>query len=114
EESLTRSRIHQITTDTVGKVSPPPAGAVLIIGSAQTGVQLAEELFAAGRPVYISVGSAGRVPRRYRGRDIFSWICDIFRIGASFGVAMPTVDNLPDARSRLSAMPALSGHNGGL
>ena len=26
---------------------------------------------------------------------------------------MPTVDNLPDARSRLSAMPALSGHNGG-
>ena len=33
---------------------------------------------ARGRPpVYVSVGSAGRVPRRYRGRDIFSWLVDI-------------------------------------
>ena len=106
-------RVTQIHSHNYWNEVSLPDGAVLIIGSAQTGVQLAEELFEAGRPVYISVGSAGRVPRRYRGRDIFSWICDIFRNGASFGVAMPTVDNLPDARSRLIAMPALSGHNGG-
>jgi putative flavoprotein involved in K+ transport len=106
-------RVTQIHSHNYWNEVSLPEGAVLIIGSAQTGVQLAEELFEAGRPVYISVGSAGRVPRRYRGRDIFNWICDIFRNGASFGVAMPTVDNLPDASSRLIAMPALSGHKGG-
>src|SRR5262245_52810727 len=54
-------------------------GAVLIVGSGQTGLQLAEELFAAGRAVYIAVGSAGRVPRRYRGRDVFAWITEVMR-----------------------------------
>jgi putative flavoprotein involved in K+ transport len=58
---------------------------VLVVGSGQTGLQLAEELSAAGRPVYISVGSAGRVPRGYRGRDIFSWLVDIIERGAAAG-----------------------------
>src|SRR5262245_25625237 len=88
-------------------------GAVLIVGSGQTGLQLAEELFAAGRRVYISVGSAGRVPRRYRGRDIFSWLVDVMRGGAEVGVTLPTAEQLPDGRRRFSAMPALSGHDGG-
>jgi len=80
-------RVTQIHSHNYWNEVSLPAGAVLIIGSAQTGVQLAEELFEAGRPVYISVGSACRVTRRYRGRDIFSWLYDIFRNGASFGVA---------------------------
>lgn len=41
-----------------------PAGAVLVVGSGQTGLQLAEELFEAGRRVFVAVGSAGRIPRR--------------------------------------------------
>jgi putative flavoprotein involved in K+ transport len=70
-------------------------------------------LFEAGRSVFISVGSAGRVPRRYRGRDIFSWLVEVMRHGAGFGVILPTADTLPDARRKFSAMPALSGHHGG-
>src|SRR5438552_13426555 len=44
-----------------------PPGAVLVVGSGQSGVQIAEELLEAGRKVYLSVGSCGRAPRRYRG-----------------------------------------------
>ena len=87
--------------------------AVLVVGSGQTGLQLAEELFEAGRRVYVSVGSAGRVPRRYRGRDIFSWLLDVIRHGGAYGVALPTAEQLPDGRRRFSAMPALTGRAGG-
>jgi putative flavoprotein involved in K+ transport len=90
-----------------------PAGAVLIVGSGQTGLQLAEELFAAGRQVFVAVGSAGRVPRRYRGRDIYGWLAEILRDGAAHGVSFPTAAQLPDPRRRFDAMPALSGHGGG-
>jgi putative flavoprotein involved in K+ transport len=86
---------------------------VLIVGSGQTGLQLAEELFEAGRRVYISVGSAGRVPRRYRGRDLFDWLVDVIRHGAAHGVTLPTAEQLPDARRRFSAMPAVTGRGGG-
>jgi putative flavoprotein involved in K+ transport len=37
---------------------------------AQSGAQIAEELYQSGRKVYLSIGSAGRVPRRYRGRTL--------------------------------------------
>jgi putative flavoprotein involved in K+ transport len=90
-----------------------PPGAVLIVGSGQTGVQLAEELLSAGRQVYISGGSAGRVPRRYRGRDIFAWLIELLRHGAEYGVALPTADQLPDPLLKFGAMPNLSGHGGG-
>ena len=64
-------RVLQIHSHDYRHEAALPAGAVLVVGSGQTGLQLAEELFAAGRSVYVAVGSAGRVPRRYRGRDIF-------------------------------------------
>ncbi len=51
-----------------------PEGGVLVVGGSSTGVQLAEEIHASGRPVVISVGEHTRVPRRYRGRDIFAWM----------------------------------------
>jgi cation diffusion facilitator CzcD-associated flavoprotein CzcO len=50
-----------------------PHGAVLVIGTGQSGAQIAEELYQSGRKVYLSIGSAGRVPRRYRGKDISDW-----------------------------------------
>ncbi len=49
-------------------------GAVLVVGTAQSGCQIAQELYQHGRTVYLCVGSAGRIPRRYRGRDIFEWL----------------------------------------
>jgi putative flavoprotein involved in K+ transport len=114
--ALTQSisdRVTQLHSHDYRNVKALPPGAVLIVGSGQTGLQLAEEIFESGRPVYISVGSAGRVPRRYRGRDIFSWLAELLRHGESFGINMPTAETLPDPRRRFNAMPALSGHNGG-
>ena len=90
-----------------------PDGAVLVVGSGQTGLQLAEEMFEAGRRVFVAVGSAGRVPRRYRGRDFFSWIGDVMRHGAEYGITLPTADQLPDGRRKFAAMPALTGRHGG-
>ncbi len=106
-------RVLQLHSHDYRNEAALPAGAVLIVGSGQTGLQLAEELFAAGRSVYVSVGSAGRVPRRYRGRDIFGWLVDLMRHGATHGVTLPTAEQLPDPTGRFNPMPALSGHGGG-
>jgi putative flavoprotein involved in K+ transport len=51
-----------------------PPGAVLVVGTGQSGTAIADELHRSGRTVYLSVGSNPRVPRRYRGRDIIAWI----------------------------------------
>lgn len=90
-----------------------PPGAVLVVGSGQSGVQLVEELHRAGRRVFLSVGSAGRVPRRYRGRDVFHWLALLSERGPALGTPLPTADRLPDPRRRLAANPHLSGHGGG-
>lgn len=49
-------------------------GAVLVVGSGSSGVQIADELLAAGRRVYLSVGPHDRPPRAYRGRDFVWWL----------------------------------------
>jgi len=90
-----------------------PPGGVLVVGSGQTGVQLAEELFEAGRDVVLSVGHCGRVPRRYRGRDFFHWLRAVIVKGSEFDCVLPSVDRLPDPRARLGCNPHLSGHGGG-
>jgi len=51
-----------------------PNGGVLVVGASSTGAQLAEEIHASGRPVVLAVGDHTRVPRRYRGRDIYAWM----------------------------------------
>ncbi len=54
-----------------------PAGAVLVVGSGQSGCQIAEDLHLAGRRVHLSAGSAPRCPRFYRGRDAVDWLADL-------------------------------------
>ncbi len=51
-----------------------PDGAVLVVGAGSSGVQIADELNAAGRRVFLSVGAHERPPRRYRGRDFVWWL----------------------------------------
>ena len=51
-----------------------PDGAVLVVGSAQSGIQIAEDLIYEGRKVFISTSHVARVPRRYRGKDIVEWL----------------------------------------
>jgi putative flavoprotein involved in K+ transport len=79
-----------------------PSGAVLVVGGAQTGVQLAEDLLYAGRTVCLCTSSVGRMPRRYRGRDMFAWLGDA-------GFFEQTPDRLPDPRMMLSPQPQVSG-----
>jgi putative flavoprotein involved in K+ transport len=54
-----------------------PAGDVLVIGTGQSGCQIAEDLHIAGRRVHLCVGSAPRVARRYRGKDVVEWLDDL-------------------------------------
>ena len=105
--------IHQLHAQHYRNEAELPPGGVLVVGSGQTGVQLAEELHAAGRAVTLSVGHCGRVPRRYRGRDFFWWLRQLVVQGADVGTPLPTVDSLPDPRARFAGNPHLSGHGGG-
>jgi putative flavoprotein involved in K+ transport len=105
--------IEQLHSHAYRRESALPPGGVLVVGTGQSGVQIAEELADAGREVYLSVGSAGRAPRRYRGRDLFGWIGAVGMNGAKYGVEMPTVDKLPDPRAKFAPNPHLSGHDGG-
>lgn len=82
-----------------------PAGAVLVVGSAQSGAQIAEDLARHGRRVYLSVGNAGRAPRRYRGKDVLEWLLPI-------GFFDMTPDKLPMPKERFAA-PHVSGVDGG-
>jgi putative flavoprotein involved in K+ transport len=90
-----------------------PPGGVLLVGSGQSGVQLAEELMAAGRPVTLAAGHCGRVPRRYRDRDFFWWLRQLGTRGSEVGLGLPSAANLPDPRLRFACNPHLSGHGGG-
>jgi putative flavoprotein involved in K+ transport len=51
-----------------------PDGGVLVVGGSATGVQFAEEIRRSGRPVTLAIGEHVRLPRVYRGRDIFWWM----------------------------------------
>ncbi|HTI28974.1 MAG TPA: NAD(P)/FAD-dependent oxidoreductase [Methylomirabilota bacterium] len=105
--------IHQLHAHDYRNEAQLPPGGVLLVGSGQTGVQLAEELQEAGRSVTLSVGHCGRVPRRYRDRDMFWWLRSLVNDGPRIGVELPSVEELPDPRARFACNPHLSGHGGG-
>lgn len=83
-----------------------PPGAALVVGSGQSGCQIAEELYKSGRRVYLSIGGTGRGPRRYRGQDIFRWL-------DWTGFLDRTPDKLPSPKARFAANPHVSGAGGG-
>lgn len=82
-------------------------GAVFVVGSGQSGCQVAEDLHLSGRDVHLAVGNAGRIPRRYRGRDIFEW--DL----ATGYMTMPVEQHPKGTAIRFKAHPHLSGRDGG-
>jgi putative flavoprotein involved in K+ transport len=71
------ANIKQLHTSEYRNPGQLPAGAVLVVGSAQSGVQIAEDLVDAGRKVYLSTSMVARVPRWYRGKDIMEWLIDM-------------------------------------
>ena len=83
-----------------------PDGAILVVGTGQSGAQIAEELYQSGRKVYLSIGSAGRVPRHYRGRDINDWFTRV-------GMFDTKVGELKSPADKFQPHPQISGKNGG-
>lgn len=66
--------LSQVAPGAYRRPADLPDGGVLVVGASATGVQLAEEIQASGRPVTLSVGRHTRLPRRYRGADILVWM----------------------------------------
>lgn len=83
-----------------------PDGPVLIVGSGQSGCQLAEEIFEAGREVVLACGRAPWAPRRIGERDIVWW-------AAEDGFLDQSVNDLPSPEARLVANVVTTGHGGG-
>jgi putative flavoprotein involved in K+ transport len=83
-----------------------PPGTVLVVGSGQTGCQIAEELCQAGRDVVLACGRAPWWPRRIGDRDTIAWL-----VGTPF--MNMTLAELPSPRARFGANPQASGRDGG-
>jgi putative flavoprotein involved in K+ transport len=83
-----------------------PPGAVLVVGSGQSGCQIAEELCEAGRDVFLSCGRAGWAPRRLGGHDLFWWLLHT-------GDLDDPVSSLPSPAARLGANIQATGRDGG-
>lgn len=98
--------VHAVDAEQYTHPGALPDGPVLIVGSGQTGCQLAEELRNAGRETYLSCGRAPWGPRRIEGRDIVSWLVETPWFEA-------TVADLPSPAARLAANIQASGRNGG-
>jgi putative flavoprotein involved in K+ transport len=99
-------RVAQVHSGQYRNPSALPDGAVLVVGSGQSGAQIAEELYFSGRKVYLCVSSAGRAPRRYRGKDIYEWL-------HLSGFLDRAVEKLPSPKARFNANPHLSSRDGG-
>ena len=99
-------RVEQFDAQSYRNPDELPSGAVLVVGSGQTGGQIADELHGSGRRVLLSVGGAGRVPRRYRGRDCVAWL-------APLGFFDRTPDMLDSPAQRFRAEVHVSGRDGG-
>jgi putative flavoprotein involved in K+ transport len=94
--------VEQLHTVAYRNAAQLPAGAVLVVGSAQSGGQVAEDLIEAGRTVYLSTSRVARVRRRTRGTDTLEWL-------VMAGWADQTVASLADAALRFAPQPITSG-----
>lgn len=72
--ALDRADVRVITSNRYRNPDRVDRGGVLVVGASSSGVQIADELARSGREVVLSVGRHTRVPRRYRGMDIFWWL----------------------------------------
>jgi putative flavoprotein involved in K+ transport len=67
-------QIVQLAALDYRRPSALPPGGVLVVGSGQSGAQIADELHRSGRRVFLATGGAARLPRRHRGRDTMAWL----------------------------------------
>ena len=104
--ALVSPRVRQLDAETYRSPEDLAPGTVLVVGAGQTGGQIADDLRLAGRRVLLSVGGAGRVPRRYRGRDCIAWLEEL-------GFFDRTPDMLESPAQRFRAEVQASGRGGG-
>jgi putative flavoprotein involved in K+ transport len=100
------AHLLQIDVEDYRRPDDLPAGPVLVVGSGQSGCQIAEELHLAGRDVFLACGRASWFPRTLGGRDLSWWALET-------GFLDVTVDALPSPEARLWANVQASGANGG-
>jgi putative flavoprotein involved in K+ transport len=84
-----------------------PPGDILVVGSGQSGCQIAEDLHLAGRKVHLAVGSAPRCPRVYRGRDAVEWLDELGQYD------LPVDKHSLKEKVRKNANHYLTGRDGG-
>jgi putative flavoprotein involved in K+ transport len=84
-----------------------PPGEVLVVGTGQSGCQIAEDLHIAGRKVHLAVGGAPRTARRYRGRDVVDWLEDMGYY------TLPVHEHPLKERVRAKANHYVTGRDGG-
>jgi putative flavoprotein involved in K+ transport len=99
--------VKQIHSSAYTNPDALPPGAVLVVGSGQSGCQIAEDLHLAGRKVHLCVGSAPRTARRYRGRDVVDWLDDLGYYD------MPVHEHPLKERVRAKANHYVTGRDGG-
>ena len=98
--------VHQCDAARYRNPAGLPPGAVLVVGSGQSGAQIADELTAAGREVILATSRVARVPRRYRGRDIHEWAVEL-------GLYDQATEAVTDPAEFREPHPMLSGARGG-
>jgi putative flavoprotein involved in K+ transport len=98
--------VLQMHTSAYRKPGDLPDGGVLVVGSGQSGCEIGLELLETGRDVHLAVGRCGWFPRRYRGRELMSWMVDT-------GAAEESPDVLPTPAARVSGNVVVSGSRGG-
>jgi putative flavoprotein involved in K+ transport len=98
--------IHQLDASRYRSPDAMPPGAVLVVGSGQSGAQIADELATAGREVLLATSRVPRVPRRYRGRDVHEWTVEL-------GLYDQRTDAVADPAAFREPHPMLSGARGG-
>jgi putative flavoprotein involved in K+ transport len=98
--------LHQCDAAHYRNPAALPPGAILVVGSGQSGAQIADELAAAGREVLLATSRVGRVPRRYRERDVHEWSVEL-------GLYDQATASVTDPAEFREANPMLSGARGG-
>ncbi|WP_338051362.1 MSMEG_0569 family flavin-dependent oxidoreductase [Pseudonocardia acidicola] len=100
-------RITQMHSSQYRNAEQLPPGEVLVVGTGQSGCQIAEDLHLAGRRVHLATGTAPRVARFYRGRDVVAWLHDM-------GTYTRGIDQFDDADAvRFRANHYVTGRDGG-
>jgi putative flavoprotein involved in K+ transport len=97
--------IEQLHSHDYRRPSQLADGGVLVVGTGQSGTQIARELLGTGRDVHLAVSTCPSAPRRYRGRDVIYWLQQVFLHGDEVGIHAPTVTDLPSPAARFDCKP---------